>query len=246
MPEKRLMAAGFGGFPQGLLPAKAYPAPLMRRLFAPFAAGLIIVISALGAVPASAAQPPRANNPAAVRAYAHVLHKINPQMPMWQSQSLAKHLLINANRWKIDANMLVALVTVESAWHTHARSWAGAIGLGQLMPGTAARLGVNPADPYENLQGAARYLYGLLHRFQAKPDRYALAFAAYNAGPKAVEEFGGIPPYAETQHYVVKVTSMWKQIVGMVHIPRAVRHHEPVTIAQDQPDLSYWSASGTR
>jgi soluble lytic murein transglycosylase-like protein len=215
----------------------------MRRLVAPFAAGLVLCIAAFSAVPASAAQPPPANNPAAVRAYAHVLRKINPEMPTWQSQSLAKHLLINANRWKIDANMLVALVTVESAWRTHARSWAGAIGLGQLMPGTAARLGVNPTDPYENLQGAARYLYGLLNRFRDKPDRYALAFAAYNAGPKAVEEFGGIPPYAETQRYVVKVTSTWKQIVGMVHIPRIVARHLPSALAQD-PDLTYWS--GTR
>jgi soluble lytic murein transglycosylase-like protein len=198
----------------------------------------------LSAVPASAAQTPAAaNNPAAVRAYAHVLRKINPQMPAWQSQSLAKHLLINANRWKLDANMLVALVTVESAWHTYARSWAGAIGLGQLMPGTAARLGVNPSDPYQNLQGAARYLHGLLARFQNKPDRYALAFAAYNAGPKAVEEFGGIPPYSETQNYVVKVTSTWKHITSMVHIPRRiVARHEVTAVAQD-PDLTYWSSS---
>lgn len=218
----------------------------MSRAFAPFAAGLVLCISALSAAPASAAQPPPASNPAAVRAYAHVLAKINPQLPTWQSQSLAKHLLINANRWKIDANMLVALVTVESAWHTHARSWAGAIGLGQLMPGTAARLGVNPRDPYENLQGAARYLYGLLTRFRGKPDQYALAFAAYNAGPQAVEEFGGIPPYAETQHYVVKVTNTWKQIVSMVHIPRAVVKRESVELGLDAPDMTYWSASGTR
>lgn len=215
----------------------------MRRIFAPFAAGLIVVISALSAAPASAAQPPRANNPAAVRAYAHVLRTINPQLPTWQSQSLAKHLLINANRWKIDANMLVALVTVESAWHTHARSWAGAIGLGQLMPGTAAKLHVDPSDPYQNLQGAARYLYGLLTRFENKPDHYALAFAAYNAGPKAVEQFGGIPPYAETQNYVVKVTSTWRKISRMVHIPRTLRRVTEAVAAVDSPDLTYWEGA---
>lgn len=200
---------------------------------------------ALSAVPASAARPPAATNPAAVRVYSRVLRKINPQMPAWQSQSLAKHLLINADRWKIDANMLVALVTVESAWHTHARSWAGAIGLGQLMPGTAANLHVNPRDPYQNLQGAARYLYGLLTRFHGKPDRYALAFAAYNAGPKAVEEFGGIPPYAETQHYVVKVTSTWRKISGMVRIPvsRSPREAAMAAAGPDSPDLSYWQGS---
>lgn len=216
----------------------------MSRLFAPFAAGLLSLICALGAIPAAAAQPPAANNAAAVRVYARVLRHINPQMPAWQSQSLAKHLLINANRWKIDANMLVALVTVESAWHTHARSWAGAIGLGQLMPGTAAKLHVDPHDPYQNLQGAARYLYGLLTRFHGKPDHYALAFAAYNAGPKAVEEFGGIPPYAETEHYVVKVTTTWQKITSMVHIPRTRPHvHASEAVAIDSPDLSYWEGA---
>ena len=215
----------------------------MSRRIAPFATGLLLAISVLSAAPASAAQPPRANNPAAVRAYAHVLQKINPQMPSWQSQSLAKHLLINANRWKIDANMLVALVTVESSWHTHARSWAGAIGLGQLMPGTAAKLHVNPRDPYQNLQGAARYLYGLLTRFRGKPDHYALAFAAYNAGPKAVEEFGGIPPYAETQNYVVKVTSTWKLISSMVHIPKLPKSMRSAVAAAESPDLTYWIGS---
>lgn len=218
----------------------------MSRLFASFAAGLLLFISVLSAIPAAAAQPPAANNAAAIRAYAHVLQKINPQMPGWQSQSLAKHLLINANRWKIDANMLVALVTVESAWHTHAHSWAGAIGLGQLMPGTAAKLHVDPRDPYQNLQGAARYLYGLLTRFRDKPDRYSLAFAAYNAGPKAVEQFGGIPPYAETQHYVVKVNSTWKKISSMVHIPRTLPHATAVLATLDSPDLSYWEGATTQ
>lgn len=213
----------------------------MSRVLAPFVAGVIFFISAFGALPASAAQVAAAGNPAAVRVYAKVLRKINPQMPAWQSQLLAKHLLINANRWKIDANMLVALVTVESAWHTHARSWAGAIGLGQLMPGTAARLGVDPTDPYQNLQGAARYLYGLLSRYHGKHDSYALAFAAYNAGPKAVEEFGGIPPYAETQNYVVRVTSTWEKIRGMVHIPK-LRARTVMAIAEDSPDLSYWES----
>jgi soluble lytic murein transglycosylase-like protein len=215
----------------------------MRRLIAPFAAGLILVISALTALPAAAAQTPAPNNPLAVRAYARVLRHINPQLPAWQSQDLAKHLLINANRWKIDANMLVALVTVESAWHTHAESWAGAIGLGQLMPGTAARLGVDPRDPYQNLQGAARYLYGLLTRFHTSPNRYALAFAAYNAGPKAVEEFGGIPPYAETQNYVVKVTRAWREISSLVHIPRMHRRlPSAAAIASESPDITYWAA----
>ncbi|MFN2450696.1 MAG: lytic transglycosylase domain-containing protein, partial [Candidatus Baltobacteraceae bacterium] len=79
---------------------------------------------------------------------------------------------------------------------TGARSWVGAIGLGQLMPGTAAQLHVDPHDPYQNLQGAAKYLGGLIHRYRNSPHQYSLAFAAYNAGPKAIAHYGGIPPYA--------------------------------------------------
>lgn len=196
-----------------------------------------------GPLPALAAPIATPGNPGAIRAYAGVLRKINPQMPVWQSQDLAKHLLVNANRWKIDANMLVALVSVESAWHTHARSWAGAIGLGQLMPGTAANLHVNPTDPYQNLQGAARYLYGLLTRYRSKPNRYALTFAAYNAGPKAVAQYGGIPPYAETQHYVVKVMSAWHSISAVVHIPKLRPAVRGTALAADSisPDLAYWT-----
>jgi soluble lytic murein transglycosylase-like protein len=193
-----------------------------------------------------AAQSVQADNRLAVRAYASFLHRINPQMPGWQSRDLAKHLLINANRWKLDANVLVALVTVESAWRTHAVSNAGALGLGQLMPRTAGSLRVNPHDPYQNLQGAARYLRGLLTRFHNDPRRYALAFAAYNAGPKAVERYGGIPPYAQTQRYVVKVFSAWQRITQSVHIPKARKiapHPSAVLSRNGSPDVTYWAGT---
>lgn len=216
----------------------------MRRFTAPLLASLAIAACALTPLRASAAQTARADNPLAVRAYARVLHKINPQMPSWESRDFARHLLINANRWKIDANMLVALVTVESAWHTRAVSNVGALGLGQLMPGTAALLRVDPHDPYQNLQGAARYIYGLLRRFHNDPNRYALAFAAYNAGPRAVETYGGIPPYAETQRYVVKVMSAWQRVTAFVHIPKrriALPRESAVAASDISPDETYWT-----
>ncbi len=217
----------------------------MRRFIAQVLMGLGITIFSFTPVAASAATTAQANNPLAVRAYAGVLRKINPQMPGWQSRDLAKHLLINANRWKIDANILVALVSVESSWHTHAISNVGALGLGQLMPGTAALLHVDPHDPYQNLQGAARYLYGLLTRYRNDPNRYALAFAAYNAGPKAVARFGGIPPFAETQRYVVKVMSAWQSISSVVRIPKrkVLPHESALAVASGSPDVSYWVAS---
>jgi soluble lytic murein transglycosylase-like protein len=218
----------------------------MHRFIAPVLAALGLLLCTVGAIPASAAPAAQANNPVAIRAYAGVLRKINPQMPIWQSQDLARHVLLNARRWKIDANMLVALVTVESAWRTHAESWAGAIGLGQLMPGTAHTLHVNPRDPYQNLQGAARYLYGLLTRYRGKHNRYALTFAAYNAGPHAVAEYGGIPPYSETQNYVVKVMDTWQRINSAVRIPKIREALRGTAVAADasiSPDLDYWTAA---
>ena len=94
-----------------------------------------------------------------------------------------------------------ANIAVESAFNPDARSSVGAIGLGQLMPGTADLLGVDPNDPEENLHGSARYLLAQLEDFGAAD----LALAAYNAGPEAVRDYGGIPPYAETEGHVAKV-----------------------------------------
>ena len=94
-----------------------------------------------------------------------------------------------------------ANIAVESAFNPDARSSVGAIGLGQLMPGTADLLGVDPHNPEDNLRGSARYLLAQLEDFGAAD----LALAAYNAGPEAVREYGGIPPYAETEGHVAKV-----------------------------------------
>jgi soluble lytic murein transglycosylase-like protein len=103
----------------------------------------------------------------------------------------------------IDPALLKGLVQQESGFDPNARSGAGAVGLTQLMPGTAAALGVtDPADPVQSLQGGARYLREQLDRFGGDE---RLALAAYNAGPGAVSKYGGIPPYAETQGYVNKV-----------------------------------------
>nr|WP_294168455.1 lytic transglycosylase domain-containing protein [uncultured Sphingomonas sp.] len=95
--------------------------------------------------------------------------------------------------------LLEALVWQESRWRAGARSTAGAIGLAQLMPGTARDLGVNPQDPNANLAGGARYLRQQLDRFGGDVE---LALAAYNAGPGRVQRARGIPRIRETQAYV--------------------------------------------
>jgi soluble lytic murein transglycosylase-like protein len=200
------------------------------------AAGAFILLSALlGRAPAAAAQHPVPATPTTIAVYATVLRHINPQMPRWQSRELARRVLVSAERWRVDTNMLVAIVTVESRWHTHAVSSAGAIGLGQLMPGTAALLGVNPHDPTQNLSGAARYLRGLMQRFGSR--NYDLVFAAYNAGPKAVTEYGGIPPYNETQTYVVRVLDAWQHLARSVHLPASAYAE---ALPAHGLDIDYW------
>ena len=103
-----------------------------------------------------------------------------------------------ARRHGIPEGVFLRLVQQESGWNPNAISPKGAIGLAQLMPGTAALLGVNPNNPTENLEGGARYLRTQYDRF----GRWDLALAAYNAGPEAVSRYNGIPPYQETQNYV--------------------------------------------
>lgn len=105
--------------------------------------------------------------------------------------------------------MLDALVWQESRYNTRALSPKGAIGLAQLMPDTARMLRVDPHDPMQNLDGGARYLLSQLQAFKNP----MLALAAYNAGPGAVKKYGGVPPYRETQDYVIRVMSRRDQIL---------------------------------
>lgn len=115
----------------------------------------------------------------------------------------------NANAWGVDPALVKAIIANESGFDANATSKTGAQGLMQLEPGTAADLGVaNAYDPAQNVWGGTRYIKGLLDRFNGD---VRLAVAAYNAGPGAVEKYGGVPPYAETQSYVENVLGAYQK-----------------------------------
>ena len=106
-----------------------------------------------------------------------------------------------ARKHDVPEDLFLRLVQQESGWNAKARSHKGAIGLAQLMPFTAQKLRVDPHDPAQNLEGGARYLKQQFATFGS----WRLALAAYNAGPGAVQKYGGVPPYKETRNYVKKI-----------------------------------------
>lgn len=106
-----------------------------------------------------------------------------------------------ARRNNVPEELFLRLINQESRFNAKAESHKGAIGLAQLMPGTARELGVDPRDPEQNLDAGARYLRQQYDRFGT----WKLALAAYNAGPGAVAKYGGVPPFRETRNYVKKI-----------------------------------------
>ena len=114
---------------------------------------------------------------------------------------------LSGTEWRL---LFRSNIEIESAYNPAARSQVGAIGLGQLMPETAANLGVDPHNWQQNLDGSARYLAQMLSQFGDA----RLALAAYNAGPNAVTRYGGIPPYRETQNHVSRVLAVFNRLEG--------------------------------
>lgn len=132
-----------------------------------------------------------------------IAHSKNYSESNLSSADLHQMLARAGNAHNLDVDLLASLVKAESGGNARAVSHAGARGLMQLMPSTAAELGVDDSfKPEENVRGGSAYLDALLTRYH---DNLALALAAYNAGPAAVDKYHGIPPYHETQAYVARV-----------------------------------------
>lgn len=159
---------------------------------------------------------PQWNVAAGAWVLAKVLHTSTKQPSMtvhWQSHpvlQLTKDLERASATSGLPAPFLAAVMMQESGGNPDARSSKGAMGLMQLMPDTAAQMGVrDPWSPAQNLVGGAMYLAHLLQDFGDNPE---LALAAYNAGPQAVRQYGGIPPYPQTQAYVPAVLANYRRL----------------------------------
>ncbi len=156
-------------------------------------------------------------------AYQNYIAQQNPALRGAQAAQIAASLLHFADRYGVDPRLIVAMIMAESHFNPQATSRHGAMGLGQLMPGTARSLGVNNAyDPVQNLQGSIGYLRSRLDTFADRSlpgggltfEQVRLAMAAYNAGTGAVKKYGGVPPYRETQAYVQRIERLYRQLIG--------------------------------
>lgn len=140
----------------------------------------------------------------------------NPQEAEW----ITKAILYASDTYGVDPLLVTAVMEQESHFNLDGASPAGAIGLMQLMPGTATMIGVNPYDPLDNVVGGVVYLRNQIEKF-SDGGAYAVtnAVAAYNAGPQAVVQHGGVPPYEETRNYVIGVANHYNRLNSMRKMP---------------------------
>lgn len=132
------------------------------------------------------------------------------------TESLEEIITEASRQYNVPENLIKAIIKTESDFQPDATSHSGAQGLMQLMPATAKELGVTDAyDPYQNVMGGTKYIAQLLDKYDGD---VKLALAAYNAGSGNVKKYGGIPPFKETQNYVVKVMNYY---TGGIQVPEA-------------------------
>lgn len=192
--------------------------PLARCLGAALLLALAILAPAAAQPPADATryQQDYYRDEAYLDAYRRAVRYYNAALSEAEVERIVTALLHYSAYYQLDPRLVTALVACESRFRPKVVSSAGARGLGQLMPGTARSEGVDPDEVTGNIHGACRVLRRNLNRYDAEAAdrRLTLALAAYNAGPGAVEEYGGVPPYAETQEYIRRVLSEYRRLCG--------------------------------
>ena len=136
----------------------------------------------------------------------------NAQEVEWITQAI----LYVSNIYGVDPLLITSIMEQESKFNLSSNSPAGAIGLMQIMPGTADMIGVNPYDPLGNIIGGVSYLKSQIEKFEGW-GIYAVTYAvaAYNAGPQAILQYSGVPPYNETQNYVRNVAENYSRLLSM-------------------------------
>ena len=139
-----------------------------------------------------------------------LLWATSPALALNPTQNLDQKISDAARRSSLDPKLVSAIVKVESNFQTSATSKKGAMGLMQVMPSTAAEAEIHaPYHTASNLMGACQYLRSLLNRYRGD---LKLALAAYNAGPRNVDRFGGVPPFRETRRYLRKVLALYDEL----------------------------------
>ncbi len=141
--------------------------------------------------------------------------RANPRISPVDALVLATRAIDDAHRANIAPAFLAATLLQESAFNPRAISSAGAVGIAQFTIPTAAIVGVDPWEPGEAIDAATLLLARYTRMYASwRDDPYALACAAYNAGPLAIDHYGGVPPYAETRGYIQDIRDRWSRIVG--------------------------------
>lgn len=157
----------------------------------------------------------RPDDPFVATRLALFIQDYNSRVPGPRAEQIAGWITELSRRHTVDPYLVASLVAAESAFDERATSPVGAMGLGQLMPGTASELGVtNAYDPRQNLDGCVRYLSRQLKTWRHHQYSVHLALASYNAGPGAVQRYGGVPPYRETVTYVRRVLRLYDSLAG--------------------------------
>jgi hypothetical protein len=171
----------------------------------------------------SAAQIQRAQQPFPTRGgdqttlIKRAIASLNPRLPARDVDTIGDSIVSYSARYNVDPTLVVAVIAAESRFNPNARSYKGAMGLGQLMPATAAAHNVDAWDPIENLHLAIRIIRKNLDKYNGDWNK---ALAAYNAGTGAVDRHGGVPPYRETRNYLWKIYEYWCWLNGMQPEPR--------------------------